>query len=1184
MLHAALSGRPAGGGRAPPAALPIAPARPPGYNRGMSSSTDLSPRAAAQDAQRRASDPEASAWVGASAGSGKTKVLTDRVLRLLLRPGARPGRILCLTFTKAAAAEMATRLARRLGEWAVAEEADLGRSLQELTGAAPDATLRRRARALFAEVLEQPGGMRIATIHAFCQSLLRGFPLEAGLPPQFTLIEEADAAEMLAESREAALASGRLPPAAIEAIAGLGSPEDFADTLQSLVKERDRLGGAIARAGGLAGCDAVLRRRLMLPREGGEAEALAAACARVGAEMVRASGLLRLSGNANDRARGERMKAWIDLPVEARQVCWEDWAGIFLTDKGEPRKNMATKAGLKDRAEEAQALMAEEAARIAAVEEERRAWRLHAASLALLALAQPVLEAYAARKARQGAVDFDDLIQAARGLLHDPGSAWVLYKLDGGLDHLLLDEAQDSNAHQWEIAEKLSGEFFSGLGAREPETRRSIFAVGDEKQSIYSFQGADAAGLGRYAHSFARQIAAAEQRFEVVPLNVSFRSTAPVLSLVDAVFAEGPARRGVVAEGAVLEHRADRAGDAGLVELWPPLARPEAATLEAWEVPETPVAEEDAEALMAEALAARIAHMVRHETLPARGGRPIRPGDILVLLRRRTAFSGLLVRALKARGVAVGGLDRLRLIEQIAVQDLLALIDVLLLPEDDLQLAALLKSPLCGVSEEELCALAGGRVQPLWWRLLQERGRDTAPGRAADWLAALADRADLATPHSILAEVLGEHGGRARILARLGPDAADPLDEVLNAALAFESRHPPSLQGFVQWLRRGGAEVKREAESGVDAVRLMTAHGAKGLQAPVVILPDVGSGRGEKPLRWEESEPSLPFWAPRSRRDFFAPAWTRLMEAEEAARAAEENRLLYVALTRAEDRLLVCAWGEPKAGSWYDLVAQGFARLEGARELAFEPAAFGAPPAARFTGPARCLDSAQTAPPRAEAGQAEPGEAGPLPDWIGRPAAPESMALTLSPSALPGETETPTAAPHGRADPTGERFRRGRLLHALLQHLPDYAEAEREAAARRFLARPGHDLSEAERAATLAEVMRLLRLPELAAAFGPGSLAEAPIAGRVNGLPLAGQVDRMLVTPERVLILDYKTNRPPPEEIGGVPALYLRQMAAYRALLRQVFPGRKVECWLLWTWSARAMPLPGALLDRHMPG
>ncbi|MDB5368479.1 MAG: double-strand break repair helicase AddA, partial [Roseomonas sp.] len=1144
------------------------------------------PRAEAEAAQRRASDPGASAWVGASAGSGKTKVLTDRVLRLLLRPGTRPGRILCLTFTKAAAAEMATRLARRLGEWAVAEDAPLTASLQSLSGQRPDAALLVRARALFAEVLEQPGGMRIATIHAFCQSVLRSFPLEAGLPPQFTLIEEADAAAMLAESREAALASGRLPQEAIEAIAGLGSPEDFADTLRAMVKDRDRLAGAIAQAGGIAGSDAVLRRRLALPATGGETDAVAAAARDVPPALDRAAALLAQSGNENDRRRGASLKAWLALPPAARPARWEEWARLFLTGDGKPYadRSLATKSGLKDAFNEAIGILRAEAERVFAAEDSRRAWRLHAATLALLALAQPVLAAYAARKARAGAVDFDDLIAAAQRLLTDPGSAWVLYKLDGGLDHLLLDEAQDSNPAQWDIASRLAEEFFAGQGTREDQPPRSIFAVGDEKQSIYGFQGADAAGFARWQQHFARTVPEAGARFETVPLQVSFRSTEPVLALVDAVFAEGSARRGVVGEGATLAHRADRLGEAGLVEIWPPLVKPPNSSAEPWLVPEEPVAEADAAALMADALAARIARMVAEETLPSQGGRLIRPGDILVLLRRRTGFSNLLVAALKARGVAVGGVDRLRLVEQIAVQDLLALCDVLLLPEDDLQLAAVLKSPLVGLPEDDLFAVAHGREQPLWWRVLAERGKESVLGRAADWLADLADQADLHTPHTLLAEVLGIHGGRARLLARLGPDAGDPLDEVLNAALTYESRHPPSLQGFVQWLRRGGAEVKREAESGADAVRLLTAHGAKGLQAPVVILPDVGSGRGENPVRWSEADPPLPFWAPRSRKDFHAPAWTELAAADGLAREEEENRLLYVALTRAEDRLLVCAWGEPKPGCWYDLIAQGFSRLPDARSAAFEPASFGAPPGAVFDGPLRWLSSEQTAPPRPARHHAGAIGPGPLPGWVHHPATPESAQATLSPSALPGEEETPVAAPHGAADPAGSRFRRGRMIHALLQHLPEYAPAERRGIAATFLARPGQGLPPAEQAAALEEVLGLLEHPALAEVFAPGSLAEAPIAGMVGQVKLVGQVDRLVIRPDRVIVLDYKTNRPPPEELAGVQPLYLRQMAAYRALLRQAWPGRPVECWLVWTWTARAMALPDALLDRHTPG
>ena len=1152
----------------------------------------LSPRDEAQREQGRGSDPAASAWVTASAGSGKTKVLTDRVLRLLLAPDARPNAILCLTFTKAAAAEMATRLARELGRWATMPEADLSVRLSGLLDRTPAREDLDAARKLFCRVLELPGGMRISTIHAFCQSLLRAFPLEAGLAPQFGVVDDAEAAALLADAREEVLAGPRTPRAALDALASLVPPSAFAELVATLTRDRERLAAALRGAGSLEGLCGAIARHLGLGNAAEDAALVECAVAAVEAEMVTAARLLQASRNANDQARGTLLLDWLSLDAAQRAARWEEWAEVFLTDKGTVRVRMATK-DVGARLAECVAILQAEGARVAEVEASRRAAKLLAATRALLHLGAPVLDGFAARKRARGLMDYDDLILAAQRVLQDPGSAWVLYKLDGGLEHVLLDEAQDSNPAQWGIAAALTEEFFAGRGVEKdkPQPARTIFAVGDVKQSIYGFQGADATGFGRWKRHFAARCEAIANELRDVQLKVSFRSTAPVLRLVDAVFEQGDARAGVVEEGAVLEHRPDRMGHAGAVELWPMLEAEDTEPPPPWDVPDAPGRAAGADAMLAEAVAARIRHWLdTREMLPARG-RPMRAGDILVLVRKRTG--GLvprLLRALKERNVPVGGADRLKLAEQIAVQDLLALCDVLLLPDDDLQLAAVLKSPLVGLDEDQLFALAQGRTGSLWGRLAQERGAETPEGRAADWLAALMNRADLVTPHALLAEVLGEHRGRERLLARLGPDAADPLDELLNAALDHERRHPPSLQGFVHWLRRGGAEIKREAEGAGDVVRVMTVHNAKGLQAPVVIMPDtVGGGRDDRSVRWHmDGATPLPLWAPR--KDAHAPAFTAVLEAEKRARAEEEHRLLYVALTRAEDRLLVCGWQKkrPKGrdwpeGCWYDLVAQGFSRA-GAAAQDFAPQAFGAPADCRFAeAPLLRLDCAQTAEPKADHRDAPAPAAADLPDWVRRPAAAEAQREILSPSAIPAEDETPTAAPQGKADPDGRRFRRGRIIHALLQHLPDRAPAEREAAARAFLARPGHALSPAEQAETLAEVMGLLSDPDLAAALGPGSLAEAAVAGRLGDRLVSGQVDRLLVAPDRVLVLDYKTNRPPPATPDQVAALYLRQMAAYRAVLRLAFPGRAVDCALVWTYAARVMHLPGELLDLHAP-
>ncbi|MEN0076559.1 MAG: UvrD-helicase domain-containing protein, partial [Paracraurococcus sp.] len=609
-----------------------------------------SARARAEQQQRAASDPAVSAWVGASAGSGKTKVLIDRVLRLLLDPGQVPGRILCLTFTRAAAAEMQSRLRRRLGDWTVWEEARLAAEITRLTGAAPDARGIDRARRLLVEVLEMPGGMRISTIHAFCQSLLRSFPLEADLPPQFAVLEEQDAALMLAEAREAVLALADLVAGELALLAGIASADTFSDVTRALLQDtaRERLGRCLEGCNGLAGLRLRLAAALGAPDSLDEAEVVAEACAVEEAPLRLAASLLGASKTESDLGRADRIAAWLAAGPEERAARFADWCDIFLTKEGAVRaaRSLATK-GVGARQAEVLAALTAEGERLLDIAGQRAACRLGAATAALLALAAPVLDRYRARQRNAGMLGYGDLIDHVRRILEDPGSAWVLYKLDGGIDHVLLDEAQDSNPAQWGIAAALTAEFFAGSGVERgrprslsaaaveaPAPRRTVFAVGDIKQAIYGFQGADAAGFATWQRHYGQQVRSGGGEFRQVQLDVSFRSTAPVLALVDAVFADGAARQGVVPEGQRLRHLADRQGHAGSVELWPLLRPAETPAPEPWQVPLEPERVASAEALMAETLAARIDHMIRHERLPARG-RGVRAGDVLVLLRKQ---------------------------------------------------------------------------------------------------------------------------------------------------------------------------------------------------------------------------------------------------------------------------------------------------------------------------------------------------------------------------------------------------------------------------------------------------------------------------------------------------------------------------------------------------------------------
>ncbi|MFT8657394.1 MAG: double-strand break repair helicase AddA [Acetobacter papayae] len=1180
--------------------------------------------------QAMASDPTASVFVSASAGSGKTKLLIDRLLRLMLprlapegaeeelAPGSPPGRILCLTFTKAAAAEMAIRLQTRLGRWVTLSDTRLDAELRALSVPVTQHT-RQRARALFAEVLDMPGGMRIGTIHAFCQSLLRRFPLEAAMNPHFTVMEETDAALALQTCAETVL--GTSPATALAPLAGQIGLGDFM-TLASALRRESRARPMLElMANQPDAARAVLCRALDLPPAAldtpDEALVLQACTAFAGEGAVRAA-LLELSEKGTPTIKGNTLALldWLALPPPERAGQWALWRDGLLTRDGRPRKQGLITAKLAETCPQAAEALLREAERIIAVEENRRACALARLGSALLQTVAPVARLYDARKALQGQLEYDDLIHSTLSLLREPGAAWVLYKLDGGIDHLLLDEVQDTSPEQWRIAGDLTEEFFSGVGAREQEAGpRTVFAVGDYKQSIYGFQGADPEAFRGWRARFKQRAEQAGLPWREPELTVSFRSTAPVLALVDAVFANPEAARGVVeAREHTMRHITARPGQGGRVELWP-LAETQETGEDAspWQPVRTNATRPSPRQKLADALARHIAAQLAAP--PAPGETPLTPADVLVLVPRRSSFVPMLVRALKEQDIPVATLVRTGLADQLAVQDLMALCSALLLPQDDLTLACVLTSPLGGLSDDSLMALATGRSahEPLWSALRTRHAERADWAQAWHVLDTLFGRVDYLGPYALLSMALGQLGGRARLLARLGPEAAEPLDELLSAALRYQEQHPPSLQGFVHWLRHSRETVRREAEAGGNAVRVMTAHGSKGLQARLVILPDtVGAPRSEDRLFWAHDAASgldVPLYTPRAA---MGVGLTRRLAETARARAVEEyNRLLYVALTRAAERLVVCGWRPGRTvppESWYERCREGFERA-GARSVDWntEPLPEGAQaPPGDWSGTMLVLEETPRTPAPAEAPAkgsdpgAQPGRAlSPLPAWAGRaphwqaiaPVAEAPLARPLAPArpddAMLGPlppARSPLAVgglPPGKAREAA--FHRGNMVHALLQFLPDHPPARHLELARRWLMRAASGLDTHEAETLAAQVVAVLQAPDLAPLFSPGARAEQRLAGVAGGQVIMGQVDRMCVLPERVLVCDYKSGRHPPTRVQDTPVLYLRQMAAYRALLRGLWPERTITCMLVWTEGPRVDLLPDTLLDGHAP-
>ncbi|MBX7531892.1 double-strand break repair helicase AddA [Qipengyuania sp. 1XM1-15A] len=1128
-----------------------------------------------KDAQGQSVNPQESVWLSASAGTGKTQVLSARVLRLLLEPGADPSQILCLTFTKAGAAEMAVRVNSVLARWVRMDSAQLGKELGYL-GAAIDPDTQARARSLFARVLDCPGGgLRIDTIHAFAQYLLAAFPSEAGVLPGSQPMEDRDRDLLSRDVLSDLLAEG--DPQVREAVAEMSrrkGPDAVLGWLMRCARHKELWN----QPGWQHGLRDPVRRLLGIPVDADEGW-VAKGCSdeNFPVDTLRAM-LPALDGwntKAADTIRGF-VGHWLSLDPAGRFAELDGFRqrNCILKKDGDPTSLKGAEKNDPDFGNKQEIIV-----------EAVRAVAERAALLELAAFLAPQLEAgraFAKRweeaKAREGLVDFDDLIHRAAQLLSSNSMAdWIRYKLDRSFDHILVDEAQDTNEAQWAIVKALTDDYFDGLGARGTAIR-TIFTVGDYKQAIFGFQGTSPENFRKARDYFRDKMdkaaAAAEEarananagRLEEYKLGRSYRTNQTVLTFVDdAIRAIGP--EGLGLEKSDGDHKGDNAP--GLVTLWKEIRIVEGGE-DGDEEEKGWLARHDR--LLADRIARQVAEWLDPEgdgfTLVKGETRRAQAGDVMVLVQKRRELASLIVARLYAHGVPVAGVDRLRLGNPLAVKDLMAAIRFAAQPLDDLTLANLLVSPLIGWSQDDLLVFGYREKGIRLWEHL--RGSDEPRvAQTIDTLREILRRADYDTPQQLLHWILvGPMDGRRKLVARLGREANDPIDELLNAANAYASSHVASLQGFIRWFDAGDGELKREAGESGDQVRVMTVHGSKGLQAPIVILADAAirpdaSGDlslEDTPLGSENRNivplPSL------TKDEKVGPV--RAVEEENAARSMQEHwRLLYVAMTRAEEALFVGgslgprdAKNGPHEDSWYARLAQLFETDD-----ALEDPIWGA----RW-------EVGERAPPVPVSARKVQEATTELPDWAKQPVGPEPRPpRPLAPSGL-GEVEgsDPPLPPEVAAGAA----RRGVLIHALLERLPEVAMDARKEKARSWLARQAPDLDDAEREEMLNRALAVLEEPGFAEIFGPDALAEIPLAATVEGQVVMGTADRLLVTPEKVTVVDFKTARRPPTSLDGMPDSTLRQMSAYVAALEVIYPGRRIEAAVLYTQTPQLIALP----------
>ncbi len=1104
-----------------------------------------------------ASDPRVSAWVAANAGSGKTYTLASRVTRLLLA-GAPPERILCLTYTKAAAAEMFERLFNQLGTWSMLSDSALTEKIMEIGAELGGKEDLREARRLFAKALETPGGLKIQTIHAFCQYVLTRFPLEAHVSPAFRVLDDRSAADLMALARARVFeraGSGDVPrQAAISYLVTHLSDMKLSQILDgALGADRGKLDAFFAQAGGPEG----EWSRLLKLAHGARADDTPAG---VAAEFCRTlkheEHLLKdivawlSTGSKTDQERGLVLANAREMQDELEQ--FDGLCSALLTKDGAVRATLATKPLLKLRPELGEWLGGL-AQRLIDARERLKAVKAAALAEAAITVIEAVREVYDAEKRARNMLDYDDLITKTHQLLNDRGAAWVLYKLDEGIDHVLIDEAQDTSGQQWDIIQKLTEEFFAGEGAAR--TERTLFAVGDEKQSIFSFQGADPKQFETRRQFFAKQAEQGEKEFLYQPLQNSWRSAPEILAFVDQTFGNPDARDGLTSSDAPITHTALKKHLRGCVEFWPALVPSDVPEHDPWDLRPVDMPREESPVVrLAEQIAGRIKHWLSTGAALPGHDKPIEPGDIMILLPRREPFGSEIIRRLKERGVPVAGADRIVLTEQIAVMDLIALGRFALLPEDDLNLAALLRSPLIGISEDALFTLAYERKGTLW-EALNERQADFPEAVAI--LNEARRRADFVPPFEFCAQALIQ--GRKKLLKRLGSEANDAIEEFLSLALQYENANTPSLEGFLHWVEGGGADVKRDMERGRNEVRVMTVHGAKGLEADIVVLPDTTRLPNEATTngRLLYTEDGVLF--PVAKDEAPAPVTAARVAANEAV-LKEYRRLLYVALTRAKERLIICGFENKrgnKPGSWHSLAeraaqALGVPNQDGAL-------VFGTDALENIAKPERTEIASI-----------------PLPGWVTTPAKAEQPAPWLiRPSTAAGVDEPARPSPLVVSVPA----RRGLLVHAMLARLPEIAAETRSDVAHRFLKARGVKPEDADH--LVRQTLAVLNHASFAAAFGLGSRAEVSLVADLPeigpGARVHGRVDRLCVTADDVLIIDFKTGKPAARE-SEVPRLYATQMALYRAAATRIFPGKRIACALVWTEGPALMALSDGLL------
>ncbi len=1071
-------------------------------------------------------NPNFSVWVNASAGTGKTKILIDRVLRLLLE---NKRNILCLTFTNAAANEMENRIHSILSKWAICSDSVLAADLEQLDffpmssqcvtlgsqhpylssqcvtlGSRKNKDYLTRARRLFSEL--ENLGLTIQTIHAFCYKLISSFPIEAGIAPNCTLSECKELHSII-----------------FNKVLHNETVQDDINLIATEIDEnklRDLLYTLCVKRSASANDSKYIKDKLSAPDEIHDLQSETI-------EHVERLAEILSEGSKRDQSYSEILYSTvIPAGIQKKRTSVTRWndtkvenlAKVFLKSESHEKKSISSIAtkSILEKFKDAEQIIESVQNVVFTHIRDMNSYQIFKRTSSLLGVFKVYVDLYNSEKSKNALLDYNDIINLATNLLSNPNyKDWILFNLDQKIDHILVDEAQDNSISQWKIITNLCDEFFAGN-----DEKRTLFVVGDVKQSIYRFQGANP-HLFNYMQQYFHTKTGGRDWISC-QLEKSFRSTPEVLMLVDRIF--NNFRAEISFNDNEIKHVPHRENDQGYIEIWPALPRRKEKEQQALQIPLT--CRENyiiADRLLAQTIANRIHNWLNEGRILVAKDRHIEPRDIMILVRQRNVLVDYIISELKKANVPVVGRDYFRIMDYIAVQDLIALAEFLLLQANDLALANALKSPLFNFTEDDLFNIAYDRKEHSLW----ERIQDYSVVIYSE-LNYLINLSRIESPLALFTHIL--RTGKKKFAARLGLECFEVLDEFMNLVLQFEN---PSLQAFVQWIKENNPEIKNDMQSERNAVRIMTIHKSKGLQAPIVFLVDTNTvPRNSESIIFDGTE--VPFWYGKNNN-----AYCDQVKREKKLEDYNEYlRLLYVALTRAEDELYILSKEPVQKGSWYDLITKyGEPYEKKQRDLQ---------PIFKEKVEVLCVNANYPYIYKKRDYFDVPVIS--LPPALAHSSV-SSQRVTLESSEKEGAEWIPVSATW-----MTDGYARGLIIHSILQYMPKIEKERRKNWVRKYLDNISEDKDEI--------YSKILAFNEkYGYLFDLEGKSEITLSGTIDGKSVLVRLDRLCITQDKAIIIDYKSHR-------NVSVSLLneikKQMLIYKTLVQEIYPNKQVECVVIW--------------------